>query len=234
MSLHSKAEDRLLLMKDMEEEKHTNISAAALGLRKGFIFTQTVRQSKRDYTLSSIEIRQAAQLHVESRFECWATAIVKLEGNDEGGTDVHFEAFQLSDQCVKLYKEGWFIKDCPDLDPKLSRMAKDVVILSKGTQDVDNEVLVKILDHEGPLSCTFPIENHQPFSSLEALKVHLGCNRNKPYVKQIADFHLCIILRRVPCGINGSDSNYTMKYAISSTNQVQTRVSFKDFAMYPK
>jgi nuclear protein localization family protein 4 len=148
MSLHSKAEDRLLLMKDMEEEKHTNISAAALGLRKGFIFTQTVRQSKRDYTLSSIEIRQAAQLHVESRFECWATAIVKLEGNDEGGTDVHFEAFQLSDQCVKLYKEGWFIKDCPDLDPKLSRMAKDVVILSKGTQDVDNEVLVKILDHE--------------------------------------------------------------------------------------
>jgi hypothetical protein len=87
---------------------------------------------------------------------------------------------------------------------------------------------------QGPLSCTFPIENHQPFSSLEALKVHLGCNRNKPYVKQIADFHLCIILRRVPCGINGSDSNYTMKYAISSTNQVQTRVSFKDFAMYPK
>ncbi|CAM6028636.1 unnamed protein product [Sphagnum balticum] len=188
------SEDRLLLMRDMEEEKHTNIIAAGLGLRKvGFIFTQTVRQNKKDYKLSSIEIRQAAQLHAESRFECWATAIVKLEGNDEGGTDVHFEAFQLSDQCVKLYKEGWFVKDCPDLDPKLSRMAKDVVILSKDTQDVENDfflVLVKILDHEGPLSCTFPIENHQLFSSLEVLKVHLGHNRNKPYVKRIADFHL--------------------------------------------
>jgi len=146
------SEDRLLLMRDMEEEKHADIIAAGLGLRKvGFIFTQTVSQSKKDYTLSSIEIRQAAQLHAESEFECWATAIVKLEGNDEGGTDVHFEAFQLSDQCVKLYKEGWFVEDCPDLDPKLSRMAKDVVILSKDTRDVDNDfflVLVKILDHE--------------------------------------------------------------------------------------
>jgi nuclear protein localization family protein 4 len=50
-----------------------------------------------------------------------------------------------------LYKEGWFVEDCPDLDPKLSRMAKDVVILSKDTRDVDNDfflVLVKILDHE--------------------------------------------------------------------------------------
>jgi nuclear protein localization family protein 4 len=159
------SEDSLLLMRDMEEEKHADIIAAGLGLCKvGFIFTQTVSQTKRDYTLSSIEIRQAAQLHAESGFECWATAIVKLEVNDEGGTDVHFEAFQLSDQCVKLYKEGWFIEECPDLDPKLSRMAKDVVILSKDTRDVDNDfflVLVKILDHEVQYfpfqCCSFPL-----------------------------------------------------------------------------
>jgi nuclear protein localization family protein 4 len=192
------SEDSLLLMRDMEEEKHADIIAAGLGSRKvGFIFTQTVSQTKRDYTLSSIEIRQAAQLHAESEFECWATAIVKLEVNDEGGTDVHFEAFQLSDQCVKLYKEGCFVEDCPDLDPKLSRMAKDVVILSKDTRDVDNDfflVLVKILDHEGPLSCTFPVENRESFSSLQALKAHLERTRNKPYVKRIADFHLLLLL----------------------------------------
>ena len=35
--------------------------------------------------------------------------------------DVHFEAFQISDVCVRLFKEGWFqteIKE--DDDPKLS------------------------------------------------------------------------------------------------------------------
>lgn len=150
------SEESLLLMRDMDEEKRADVIAAGLGLRKvGFIFTQTVSQTKRDYTLSNVEIRQAVELHAESGFENWATAIVKLEVNEEGGADVHFEAFQLSDQCVKLYKEGWFDEDCADLDPKLSRMKKDVVILSKDTRDVDNDfflVLVKILDHE---VCTF-------------------------------------------------------------------------------
>lgn len=35
--------------------------------------------------------------------------------------DVHFEAFQISDVCVRLFKDGWFeteIKE--DDDPKLS------------------------------------------------------------------------------------------------------------------
>ena len=47
----------------------------------------------------------------------------------DGGTDVHFEAFQLSDQCIELWKDGWFVDDLPDLDPKLSRINKDVVVV---------------------------------------------------------------------------------------------------------
>lgn len=76
---------------------------------------------------------------------------MKLEVNEEGGADVHFEAFQLSDQCVKLFKDDWFVENVPDLDPKLTRMKKDVVILGKDTYDVDNDfflVPVKIFDHE--------------------------------------------------------------------------------------
>jgi nuclear protein localization family protein 4 len=146
------SEENLILMRDMDEEKRADVIAAGLGLRKvGFIFTQTVSQTKRDYTLSSPEIRQAAELHAESEFEHWATAIVKLEVNEEGGADVHFEAFQLSDQCVKLFKDDWFVENVPDLDPKLTRMKKDVVILGKDTYDVDNDfflVPVKIFDHE--------------------------------------------------------------------------------------
>jgi len=192
------SEENLILMRDMDEEKRADVIAAGLGLRKvGFIFTQTVSQTKRDYTLSSPEIRQAAELHAESEFEHWATAIVKLEVNEEGGADVHFEAFQLSDQCVKLFKDDWFVENVPDLDPKLTRMKKDVVILGKDTYDVDNDfflVPVKIFDHEGPLTTTFPVENRQPPASLQALKGYLERNKNKPYVKRISDFHLLLLL----------------------------------------
>ncbi|KAL3696857.1 hypothetical protein R1sor_010933 [Riccia sorocarpa] len=192
------SEESLLLLRDAEEEKHVDAIAAGLGMRRvGFIFTQTVSQEKRDYTLSTVEIRQAAELHAESEFESWATAIVKLEVNEEGGADVHFEAFQLSDQCVKLYKEGWFVENVPDLDPKLSRMSKDVVILGKDTRDVDNDfflVLVKILDHEGILSTTFPIENRGTPLSLQNLKTHLERTKSLPFVKRISDFHLLLLL----------------------------------------
>lgn len=148
------SEESLLLLRDTDEEKRVDTIALGLGMRRvGFIFTQTVSQNKRDYTLSTSDIRQAVSLHAESESLNWATAIVKLEVNEDGGADVHFEAFQLSDQCVKLWKEGWFVEDVTDLDPKLSRMSKDVVILGKDSRDVDNDfflVLVKILDHQVP------------------------------------------------------------------------------------
>ncbi|CAM6129389.1 unnamed protein product [Calypogeia fissa] len=192
------SEETLLLLRDPEEEKRVDTIALGLGMRKvGFIFTQTVSQNKRDYTLSTSEMKQAASLHAESESLHWATAIVKLEVNEDGGADVHFEAFQLSDQCVKLLKDGWFVEDVGDLDPKLSRMNKDVVILGKDTRDVDNDfflVLVKILDHQGTLSTSFPIENRIPSTSIQMLKPHLDKNKHLPYVRRISDFHLLLLL----------------------------------------
>eukprot|EP01018_Ginkgo_biloba_P017489 Gb_01547 [translate_table: standard] len=193
-------EDDLLLFRDADEEKQVEAIAIGLGMRRvGFIFTQTVSQNKRDYTLSNVEIRQAAELQGESELKEWITAVVKLEVNEDGGADVHFEAFQLSDQCVKLYKEGWFVDDCAGLDPKITRTTKDVVILGKDTRDVDNDfflVLVKILDHQGPLSTTFPIENRVSPVTLRALKNHLDKTKNLPYVKRISDFHLMLLLAK--------------------------------------
>lgn len=127
--------------------------AVGLGMRKvGFIFTQTISQDKKDYTLSNREVLQAAQFHSESELKEWVTAVVKLEVNEDGGADVHFEAFQMSDMCIRLFKECWFETDIgEDFDPKLSKMKKDVVVGVKDTRDVDNDfflVVVKILDHQ--------------------------------------------------------------------------------------
>lgn len=193
-------EDSLLLLRDPQEEREVDAIAMGLGMRRvGFIFTQTISQNKRDYTLSCTEIRQAAELHAESGFNAWVTAVVKLEVNDECSADVHFEAFQLSDQCIKLWKDGWFEDDCTEIDPKISRMKKDVVILGKDTRDVDNDfflVLVKILDHQGSLSCTFPIENRAILPTLRDLKVHLDHTKGLAFVKRISDFHLLLLLAK--------------------------------------
>ncbi|KAJ1390704.1 putative NPL4-like protein 1 [Sesbania bispinosa] len=105
--------------------------------------SRTVSQDKKDYTLSNREVLQAAEYHAESGLKEWVTAVVKLEVNEDMGADVHFEAFQMSDVCIRLFREGWFDTDIgEDDDPKLSKMKKDVVVGVKDTREVDNDFLL--------------------------------------------------------------------------------------------
>ncbi|MCL7049528.1 hypothetical protein MKW94_002236 [Papaver nudicaule] len=93
-------EENLVLLRDGEEEKIVEAIALGLGMRR------------------------------VGGLKEWVTVLVKLEVNEEGGADVHFEDFQMSDVCVKLFKEWWFETDCGgECDPKISRMKKEVVIL---------------------------------------------------------------------------------------------------------
>lgn len=194
-------EDDLILLRDPQEEKLVDAIAAGLGMtRVGFIFSQTVMQDKKDYNFSNKEVIQAAELHAETGLKEWVTVVVKLEVNEDGGADVHFEAFQMSDMCVKLFKEDWFVREFGENDdPKLSKMIKDVVVGGKDVKEVDNDfflVVVKIVDHEGPLSSLFPIENRNTFTSMKALKTHLERTRSLPFVKRISDFHLLLFLAK--------------------------------------
>lgn len=194
-------EEKLFLLRDPDEERLVEAIALGLGMRKvGFIFTQTVSQDKKDYTMSNFEILQAVELQAEGDLKEWVTAVVKLEVNEDGAGAVHFEAFQMSDMCVRLFKEGWFERDVQEeIDPKLSRMTKEVVVGGKDTKDVDNDfflVVVKISDHQGPLSSTFPIENRNTMVTMKALKSHMDRTKNLSFVKRISDFHLLLLLAR--------------------------------------
>ncbi|PWA34185.1 nuclear pore localization protein NPL4 [Artemisia annua] len=194
-------ENSLILLRDPDEEKLVEGIALGLGMRKvGFIFTQSVGQGKTDYTLSNREVLQAVEVQSESDLKEWVTVLVKLEVNEEGGADVHFEAFQMSDLCVKLFKDDWFDKEIKDEDdPKLSKMKKEVVVGGKDTKEVDNDfflVVVKIFDHQGPLSSTFPVENRNTLITMRTLKAHLDRTKNLSFVKQISDFHLLLLLAR--------------------------------------
>ncbi|GAY56449.1 hypothetical protein CUMW_171970 [Citrus unshiu] len=194
-------EEVLYILRDEEEEKLVDAIAAGLGMKKvGFIFTQTIMQNKKDYTLSNTEVLQAVEFHAECNMEEWVTAVVKLEVSEEGSAAIHFEAFQMSDMCVRLFKEGWFETEIAEGDdPKLSKMKKDVVVGGKDVKEVDNDfflVVVKILDHQGPLSSTFPIENRTTQVTMRALKSHLNRSPSLPLVKRISDFHLLLFLAR--------------------------------------
>ncbi|XP_041016713.1 NPL4-like protein 1 [Juglans microcarpa x Juglans regia] len=194
-------EENLAILRNPDEEKFVEAIAVGLGMTKvGFIFTQTISQDKKDYTLSNREVLQAAEFHAESGLKEWVTAVVKLEVNEEGAADVHFEAFQMSDTCIRLFKEGWFETEiAQDADPKLSKMKKDVVVGVKDTREVDNDfflVVVKIFDHQGPLTSTFPVENRNTPVAMRALKNHLDRTKSLPFVKRISDFHLLLLLAR--------------------------------------
>lgn len=194
-------EELLYVLRNEEEEKLVDAIAAGLGMKKvGFIFTQTIMQNKKDYTLSNREVLQAVEFHAESNMEEWVTAVVKLEVSEDGSAAIHFEAFQMSDMCVRLFKEGWFETEIAEGDdPKLSMMKKDVVVGGKDVKEVDNDfflVVVKILDHQGPLSSTFPIENRTTQVTMRALKSHLNRSLSLPLVKRISDFHLLLFLAR--------------------------------------
>ncbi|KAL0359114.1 UNVERIFIED_CONTAM: NPL4-like protein 1 [Sesamum angustifolium] len=188
-------------LRDPDEEKLVEATALGLGMRRvGFIFTQTISQNKKDYTMSNAEVLQAVELHTEGNLKEWVTAVVKLKENEDGGAYVHVEAFQLSDMCVRLFKEGWFEREIQEeVDPNLSRMKKDVVVGGKDTRNVDSDfflVVLKISDHLGPLSSTFPIENRNSPVTMKALKNHLDRTKSLPFVKRISDFHLLLLIAR--------------------------------------
>jgi nuclear protein localization family protein 4 len=64
---------------------------------------------------------------------------------------------------------------------------------------VDNDrflVPVKILDHTGPLSTTFPVENRlHPIQTAEDLRDALKAS-GKPYAERLRDFHLLLFLSK--------------------------------------
>ncbi|KAL6615191.1 hypothetical protein ACP70R_037461 [Stipagrostis hirtigluma subsp. patula] len=194
------SEDVVLLMRDADEEARVDAIAEGLGMRRvGLVFTQAVGRKASEtgeYTMSNREVVQAAQLQAEGGIPEWVTAIVKLEVGDDGTGDVHFEAFQMSEICVKLFKDGILETEVGDADdPRLSKMRKEVVAGGKDTMEVDNDfflVPVKISDHQGPLSVGFPIENRGSPVGMGALRSHLDRVKHLLFVKRISDFHLLL------------------------------------------
>eukprot|EP01026_Neomeris_dumetosa_P068292 TRINITY_DN6685_c0_g2_i1.p1 TRINITY_DN6685_c0_g2~~TRINITY_DN6685_c0_g2_i1.p1 ORF type:complete len:342 (-),score=54.53 TRINITY_DN6685_c0_g2_i1:298-1323(-) len=146
--------DTVVVERESSEEKISDFLAEKFGLRKvGFIFSQSTKE--RDYIMSGEELTQMAAWQEELGETC-VTVVVLLDTSEEGAGNVHFEAFQCSDQAVRLHKNKWFV---PEEEPSgLSRLRNPehpedkspAIVTGKDVGEVDNDwflVAVKIRDH---------------------------------------------------------------------------------------
>lgn len=82
-----------------------------------------------------------------------------------------------------------------------------VIIAGKDVDEVDNDFFlcpVKILDHTGSLSCTFPVENRLIPQGKTELKKHLQEQPSRAYVQRLSDFHVLLYLAK-QCQLDDSD-----------------------------
>lgn len=208
--------DHLTLERGGDEGARADAVAEALGWQKvGWIFTQSTKD--RDFICSAEEICQMAAIQDEMGERAVTALVAMFPAEDEGEPpEVHFEAFQVSEQCVKLWKEGWFQGVDPAAEPSGTiqvRNPKDpsdktpVIIARKDVGEVDSDyflVPVGIKDHDGPLGTTFPIENRLLLQGRAELKAHLQRNASAQYVDRLADFHLLLFLAKQP-GFEAAD-----------------------------
>ena len=182
---------------DGGEQRRVDIIAEHLGMKRvGWIFSASTA-AERDCILSSSEILAMARLQAQSGDPYFATAVVSIWSDEEGAHSVHFEAFQCSKQAVQLFSDGWFV---PSDDPKFVATSPDkevAIVAGRDTRKIENEFLVTvvpIMDHSGPLTTTFPVENRLTGQTVDELRACMNAAKSKPYAQRLADFHMLLFL----------------------------------------
>jgi nuclear protein localization family protein 4 len=195
--------DRFEVKEDTPEDRAAEAVAVSLGLRRvGCVFNVSVAKPREDFTLTAFELRTMAKYQAEYG-EKFATVVVMMVEDEDEGTQVVFEPFQVSAQCARLYAEGWF-SDEPSSAEGLTRLNKEVIVadkVSKDVTEVDNDrflVTVPILDHDGSLRCGFPVENRlHPIQTTEDLADAVkNAGGGEAYAERLRDFHLLLFLAK--------------------------------------
>jgi nuclear protein localization family protein 4 len=198
-------EEDVEVLEDTLEDEKADALAGALGMiRVGCIISTP--KDERDFTLSAREVSRVARL--QSKFgKEFVTAVVSTFEDEDDNWQVSFEAFQLSDAAMKVQERGWFTGECGvdedgDELKGVSKLTNEVIVRDgpsiNDVNAVDNDmflVTVPILDHEGAISTTFPVENRlHPVQTVDDLKDAL--RKDKPYGERLRDFHLLLFLAK--------------------------------------
>ena len=181
------------------QEERADAIADAWGWKKvGMVFSISAK-SNRDYMFSALEVMSMSAIQ-EELGELAVTGVVsqeQLDDDDDDGSppEVHFEAFQVSKQCVDLHRKGWFsIGNLPnEFKCRNPEDKKDKTPVIVGRTDVDQVdvdyflVAVAIDSHSSGFSSTFPVENRLTGQSSADLKAQIS--GGKPLAQSLKDFH---------------------------------------------
>jgi len=174
--------------------------AKSLGLRTmGMIFSAKPRKC----ILSGMDIISACELIVqlEKSMEDIALArqfvIITVALAEDGQT--LFEAYQLSDQCIDMYKEDAFLP-LSEQKPNSGKvkLRDPAIVEGKEVTSVHTEFFlmnVPIRGHESWLKSSFPVENRDvtPQQHTDLSRV-LNKYKSEPFYRRISDFHLLLYL----------------------------------------
>jgi nuclear protein localization family protein 4 len=202
------SQDGLVLERNTSQEQLADRIASIWGWKKvGWVFSQSTKE--RDFIFSAEEVLQMAAIQSELG-ECSVTGVVALSEPEQGDVpEIHFEAFQVSKQCVEMYEQGWFAKgnEIDDSEPPKSILhvvnpqdIKDkspVIVAGKDVNEIDVDyflVPVGIKDHESVVMNSFAIENRLLPQGPAELKSHLNMHAGKRFTERLKDFHLMLYL----------------------------------------
>uniref|UniRef100_A0A6T6CG35 MPN domain-containing protein n=1 Tax=Compsopogon caeruleus TaxID=31354 RepID=A0A6T6CG35_9RHOD len=173
--------------------------AASIGLRRvGVIVSARPRKA----ILSGTDVVLAARLRAEEEArvgpEMANAFVILLVSLAEDGKTL-FEAYQISDQCLQMYKEEVFAP-LEEQKPNSGRVRAQKPALVEGREvtKIHAEfflVTIPIRDHESWLRTAFPVENRElrpqaPSDVQESIRKA----SDLPFYRRISDFHLLLFL----------------------------------------
>mmetsp|Transcript_29141 Transcript_29141/g.38327 ORF Transcript_29141/g.38327 Transcript_29141/m.38327 type:complete len:447 (+) Transcript_29141:71-1411(+) len=180
-------------------EERVNLLTSLLNLeRVGWIFSHPPREE--GFMFSNAEILTAAELQLEAAngVEDTPFVTVKVTLDDEGNS--HFDAFQVSKQCMEMAAEGAIE---PHDDPGVCAVNETFTALveAKESNEVDNNLflcVVPIEQHDSQvLVSQFPPANREGIvQTNDDLKKQLqkaGTN-GWTFIDMLGDFHLLLFL----------------------------------------
>jgi len=188
------------IVESEEQKKKSNKLIDCLGLAKvGWIFSH----GEREFIMSTEEIEICAQYQSEAidKYGVIAQSFVTCKVAQEEDGQSKIEAFQVTDQTVKLYKNKMFVKSD---DPLKVKVNAQVLMFKQGAgkqEDnyIDTDVLLKPVavkaDHKSALSADFPVENRGSHpQTKESLKEYCTKKAKLSSFLLFSDFHLLYFL----------------------------------------
>ena len=171
----------------------------------GMVFNVST-SAARDYTLSAFEVRTMAECQARYGPTSVTAVVMMLEDEDEDGEvtkSVSFEPFQVSEQCVRLFRDGWWRRRASSRDgrgvdafeQRGDRGGQGVEGRHRGGQ----RPILSAGEDPGPRRAALDDvprrKQAAPDSNRGGFK-RRAASGGKPYAERLRDFHLLLFLSK--------------------------------------